>query len=164
LAEVKVTVTPSTYNLTGKPFEYRDNPRISAMYSIQYCVTSALLRKSCKLHHFDESWVREPKIMEIINNVQVSADPALDRRNPLATDVEVRTRDGVVYHKSVDFPRGMPENPLTKEELMDKFKDCVSYGGMPLPKRNIKRIISLVDELEKIKDVRGLIPLLISKG
>lgn len=32
LAEIKVTVTPSTYNLTGKPFEYGDNPRINAMY------------------------------------------------------------------------------------------------------------------------------------
>lgn len=164
LAEIKVTVTPFTYNLTGKPFEYGDNPRINAMYSIQYCVANALLRKSCKLRHFDESLVREPEIMEIINKIHVTPDPALDKRNPMATDVEVRMRDGAVYYKSIDFARGMPERPLIKEELMDKFQDCVTFGGRPLPKGNIKRIISLVDGMETARDVRSLIPLLISKG
>jgi len=163
LEEIRVTVTPSTYNLTGKPFEYGDNPRISAMYSIQYCVANALLRKSCKLRHFDEPMVREPEIMEIIKKIHVKPDPALDKRNQLATEMEVRMRDGTVYQKSVDFARGMPERPLIKEELMDKFHDCVSFGGKPLPKSNIKRIMSLVDGLEKTKDVRSLIPLLISK-
>ena len=134
------------------------------MYSIQYCVANALLRKSCKLRHFDESLVREPKIVEIINKIYVTPDPALDKRNPLATDMEVRMRDGTVYQKSVDFARGMPERPLIKEELMDKFQDCVSFGGKPLPKSNIKRIMSLVEGLEKVRDVRILIPLLISKG
>jgi 2-methylcitrate dehydratase PrpD len=163
LEEIKVRVTPSTYNLTGKPFNYGDNPRISAMYSIQYCVANALLRKSCKLHHFDESLVREPEIMEIINKIHVTPDPALDPRGQLATEMEVRMKNGAIYHESVDFARGMPERPLIKEELMDKFQDCVSFGGKPLPKGNIKRIISLVDGLEKARDVRSLIPLLISK-
>lgn len=163
LAEIKVTLTPSAYNLTGKPFEYGDNPKISAMYSIQYCVANALLRKSCKLRHFDESSVREPKIMEFIERVHTFSNPALDKRNQLATEMEVRMRDGAVYHKSVDFPRGVSENPLTKEELMEKFQDCVSYGGKPLPQENIERIISLVGTLEEVDDVRSLIPLLISR-
>ena len=164
LDEIKIRVTPSTYNLTGKPFEYGDNPRISAMYSIQYCVANALFRESCKLRHFDEPLVREPKLMEIISKIHVIPDPALDERNPLATDVEVRMKDGSVYLKSLDLPRGAPENPLEKEELMDKFQDCVSYGGKPLPKGNTKKIISLIDGLESVKDVRRLIPLLMSKG
>ena len=163
LEEIEVTVTPSTYKLTGKPFEYGDNPRISAMYSIQYCVASALLRGACKLSDFDEPAVREPKILEIIKKIHVTPDPALDKRNPLATDMEVRMKNGAVYQKNGDFARGMPERPLSREEFMEKFQDCVSYAKKPLPKGNIKRILSLVDGLEKAKDVRSLIPLLISK-
>jgi len=160
---IEVTVTPSTYELTGKPFEYGDNPRTSAAYSIQYCVANALLRKSCKLVHFDESWVKEPKLVEIISKIHVTSDPALDQRTHLATDMEVRMKDGAVYRKNVDFPRGMPESPLTREELMAKFEDCVSYGKKALPEKNIKRIISMVDGLERVKDVGSLIPLLITK-
>lgn len=164
LAEVKVTVTPYVHNLTGKPFEYGDNPRISAIYSAQYCVANALLRKSCKLHHFDEDLVREPKIMELIEKVHTFSDPALDKRNQLATDIEVRMGDGAIYHRSVDFPPGASEKPLTKEELLGEFYDCVSYGGKPLPQENVERIISLVGRLEEVDDVRTLIPLLINQS
>ncbi len=163
LADVKVTVRPFAYNLTGKPFDYGDNARISAMYSIQYCVANALIRKGCVLRHFDESLVREPKIRELIDKIRVFPDPAIAKRNPLATKIDVRMKDGTVYHRRVDFPRGEPENPLTKEEHLEKFRDCVSYGGKPLPKENIERIISLVDGLQEVKDVRTLIPLLISQ-
>ena len=163
VAEIKVTVTPFTYNLVGKPFEYGDNPRISAMYSIQYCVANALFRRSCIVRHFDESLVREPKIKELIDKIRVFPEPALDKRNLFATDMEVRMRDGAVYQKTVDFPRGVSENPLTKDEVMDKFRDCISYAGKLLPQKNINRIISIVSELEDVKDVRDLIPLLISQ-
>lgn len=160
LDEIKVRVTPFTYNLTGKPFEYGDNPRISAMYSIQYCVANALLRKSCKLRHFDESFVKEPKVMEIISRIHAVADPTLDKRNPRITEMEVRMKDGAVYRKSVASPRGTSENPLTKEELMEKFEDCVSYGGKAFPEEKVKRIISFVGGLVEEKNVCDLIPLL----
>jgi 2-methylcitrate dehydratase PrpD len=164
LDEVKVRVTPFTYNLTGKPFAYGENPKISAMYSIQYCVANALLRKSCKLRHFDESSVREPKVMEVIDKIHVAADPALDQRNPRLTEMEVKMKDGATYHKRIASPRGTFENPLTEEELREKLEDCVSYGGKALSGENLKRMVSFVDRLEDEKDVRDLIPLLVSKG
>jgi 2-methylcitrate dehydratase PrpD len=161
LDEIKVRVTPFTQNLTGKPFQYGDNPKISAIYSIQYCVANALLRNSVRLRHFDEPMVREPKLMEIIPKIHPFADPTWDESKQLSSETEVRMKDGAVYQKSVNFPRGTAENPLTREELIDKFEDCVSYSEKSLPKGNIKRIISLIDGLEKVKDVRRLIPLLI---
>ena len=47
---------------------------------------------------------------------------------------------GAVYHKSVDFPRGTAENPLTREELIDKFEDCVSYGEKSLCRRGTSSV------------------------
>jgi 2-methylcitrate dehydratase PrpD len=163
LNEIKVTVTPHSYNMVGKPFQYGSDARISAIYSIQYGVANALLRKGCKLRHYDESGIKEPKIMEIAKMIHVSPDPALLRRNPLATDMEVRMKSGAVYHKSVDYPRGVWQNPLTREELMEKFEDCASYGGSGFSEESIKGIISSVYGLEQVKDVRSLIPLLIRR-
>ena len=160
IAEISVRVTPFTYNLTGKPFAYGENPRVSAMYSIQYCVANALLRKDCKLRHFDETWVKKPELMEIINKVHVFADPAWDETRQLASEMEVRMKDGTVFHKHVEFPRGTAENPLTNEDLLEKFRDCVSYGGGKLSQSRVDELISLVEGLEDVKDVRGLIPLL----
>jgi len=50
---------------------------------------------------------------------------------------------------------------MNSEKVMDMFQDKLSYGGNPLPQKNIESIISLVDRLEEVVDVRSLIPLMI---
>ena len=159
--KIFVRVTPFTYNFTGRPFEYGDNPRISAMYSIQYCVANALVRESCKLTHFDESSVREPRLLDLIKRIEPVADTSIDNLTDIGSLMEIRMKDGTVHKKLVEFPKGTLQNPLTKEELIEKFKDCVSYGARGLPEENIEKILSVVFGLERVDDVRTLIPLLI---
>ena len=161
---IKVIVTPVAYNLTGKPFEYGENPRISAMYSLQYCVSNALLRKGCKLSHFDEPRVRDPGIMELVEKTSVFSDPALDEKHPLAAKMEIIMKNGTICQKEVNFPRGVSENPLSSEELEDIFYDCVDYGGMSFHKDSVKKIISIVHNLEEVDDVRTLVALMANIG
>jgi 2-methylcitrate dehydratase PrpD len=75
--------------------------------------------------------------------------------------MRVTTKDGRICHSIVDVPRGYPENPLTEEEHNERFQSCIRYGGKPLPEENSEKIASLVSQLEAIKDVRALIPLLL---
>lgn len=164
VSEIKVKVTPFTHNFTGRPFEYGDNPRISAMYSIRYCVANALLRKTCKLRHFDESSVREPELLGLMEKVHPVVDPALDTLTDIGSVMEVTMRDGAVYPKGVEFPRGTLENPMTQDELMEKFQDCFSYGGKSLPEESFEKITGMVFGLEKVKDIRSLIPLLVKRA
>jgi 2-methylcitrate dehydratase PrpD len=161
VSDIKVKVTPFTLNFTGRPFEYGDNPRISAMYSIRYCVANALLRKSCKLRHFDESFVRERELLELIEKVHPVVDPALDTLTDIGSVMEVTMKDGSSHRKVVEFPRGTFENPMTEEEIMEKFLDCVSYGGQWLRKESVEKIIAMVFGMEDMDDVRTLVSLLV---
>lgn len=164
VAEIDIMVTPYAHKLVGHQFKIGENPKVDAQFSIQYCVANALLRKSSRLEHFDEPSIREPKIMRLINNIHVAADPILDERGHTAVDMRVTTRDGAILHKSVDIARGFPGNPLTKQEHNQRFQDCVSYAGKPLPPENIDKVVSLVSRLEELTDVRRLIPLLLSRN
>jgi 2-methylcitrate dehydratase PrpD len=169
VAHIEVKVSPYMYKLVGHPFEISDNPKVNAQFNIQYCVANGLLRKSSKLFHFDESSVRDPQIMETIKNINihVSAEPTLDDPGKPgcspAAYMKATTKDGNVYHKAVEIPRGMPGNPLTKEEHIERFQECVSYANKPMPKANTKKIVFMVGRLEEVKDVRNLIPLLLVK-
>lgn len=163
--DIKVTPFPGVYQLVGHQFKIGKNPRVNAQFSIQYCVANALLRRSSKLQHFEESQVREPRIMELVKKVHVAPDPELDQGRPefhLRTELKVTTEVGEVYHKVVDIPRGAPGNPLTDEEHQERFRDYVSYAGRPLPSENIDKIASMVGQLEEVEDVRSLIPLLLA--
>jgi 2-methylcitrate dehydratase PrpD len=162
VARIDIKVAPGIYNLVGHQFEIGDNPRVNAQFNIQYCVANALLRKSPKLHHFEESFVRDPKIKELTKKIHVSADPALNRRSRTAVDIRLKIRQGTIHNKSLDIPHGFPGDPLTDEEHKERFEDCVNYAGKPLPRENIDKIISSVNTLEQLEDVRVLIPLVLS--
>lgn len=165
VARIDIKVTPYVYKLVGHDFAIGENPKISAQFNIQYCVADALLRKSSKLSHFDEACIREPQIMELARKIHVSSEAGLeDPKRPesvLAACMEVTTRNGSVHQKKVDFPRGLPGNPLTREEHMERFMDCVHYRAPAfLSPARIEEIVSLVGDLEGVKDMRTLISLL----
>jgi 2-methylcitrate dehydratase PrpD len=167
VTRIDIKVPPYSYKLVGAPFQIGDNPKVNAQFNIQYCVANALLRKSSKLPHFDESSIRDREIMEFTKNIHVSPDPALDDPekpgSSLAAHMQVTTKDGNVYEKKVDVPRGLPGNPLGKEEHAERFQDCINYADKPLSKGNAEKIVSMVDRLEEAKDMNSLIPLLLAR-
>jgi 2-methylcitrate dehydratase PrpD len=163
IIQVDIKVTPYVYKLVGNPFQIRDNPRVDAQFNIRYCVANALLRKSSKLEHFEASSVRDPKIAEIVKKVNVTPDPGLDKRGETALEMKVLCRDGTIYNKSLDFPPGFPENPLSREENMERFRSCIQFSGEILTKEKVEKLVSLVSDLERLKDVRILIPFLLIK-
>ena len=158
-----VRVTPAVYNLTGHSFKIGENPKVNAQFSIQYCVANVLLRKYPELNHFDEPYVKDPKITELIKKIQVMPDASLNQRDHRSADMTVVTRSGKTHHAVIDAPRGYPDNPLTEEEHLNRFRDCIGYGSKPLPPEHIEKIISLVKSLETVEDVRTFIPLLLSQ-
>jgi 2-methylcitrate dehydratase PrpD len=163
VAKIVVRVVPATYNLTGHQFKIGENPKVNAQFNIQYCVANALLRKAPELKHFDESYIRDPRILEIVEKIQVIPDPKIMEHGHRAADMRVTTKDGKMCHTIIDIPRGYPEKPLTEEEHKERFQSCIRYGGKTFPQANIEKIISLVNQLEEVNDVRAIIPLLLSE-
>ena len=167
VARVDVTVSPHVYKLVGHPFEVGENPKVNAQFNIRYCVANALLRKSSRLRHFDEADIRDPRIMELAKIVHVSPEHSLDDpasgRFSIGTRVRLSTRTGEVFDRAAGVPRGHPENPLTREEHLQRFRDCIDYAGNPLPPENIEKILAVVARLEETENVLDLIPLLLVK-
>jgi len=70
--------------------------------------------------------------------------------------MEVTLSDGTRALSQVDYPRGSPENPLTAEELREKFRTLSSGVIGVRAQAEIERIVF---ELEGVKDVSALIGL-----
>ena len=125
-------------------------------------VASALLRRKLTLEYFDEPAIREAGVGQIIDRIAVTADPELDKQGHHAVVVRVRTKMGSTYEKTVRSPHGGPASPLTRDEHIERFNNCFSYAGKPLPQENAERILAMVAQLDKLPDVRSLIALLVS--
>jgi 2-methylcitrate dehydratase PrpD len=159
---VQVKVPPYTYKLVGHPFEMGATPRVNAQFSIRYCVANALLRGSSKLAHFEEEAIRDPKVLELTHRVDVVVDPAMELRGHTPIDMTVSMKDGREFFRQIDIAPGFPGNPLTREEQEARFHDCISYAKKPLRKEKVEGIVESVAHIDRLSDVRVLIPLLLS--
>ncbi|NWG02146.1 MAG: MmgE/PrpD family protein [Syntrophaceae bacterium] len=161
VSQINVKVTPYAFKLVGGPFKIGDNPRVNAQFNIRYCVANALLRRNSQLEHFEEPFIRDPKLMDIIPKIHVEADPILNERDETAVEMEVLTKSGDKYNKRIDFAAGFAERPLTREEIMERFWNCLDYARRPLSREKGEKLVSLISKLERLEDIRSLIPLVL---
>ena len=158
---VCLKVPPYTYKLIGHPFRIGNNPKVDAQFSIRYCIANALLRKGALLKHFEEEAINNPKILELVEKIEVISDVEMEQRGHTALDMKVVLKSGKEYFKKHDKAPGFPQKPLTAEQHMHRFMDCINYSGRSLSLEKIDTLVNAVDELDSLSDVRSLNSLLI---
>jgi 2-methylcitrate dehydratase PrpD len=149
--------------LVGSGFEIGDNPQVNGQFNVRYCVASAIVRKSTRLHHFTNEAVSDPGVGDLARRVHTHLVPALmDGRFELAAKVEIEIllKDGQVLTCASDGPSGIGANPKTEEQHIADFREQTAYGGKPLSDATADRILSMTDNLGHMEDVRDFIPLI----
>jgi 2-methylcitrate dehydratase PrpD len=103
----------------------------AAKMSIPFSVAVALATGSADMKAFSSENVANKAILDLTRMVEVKEDVNLTALNPQkrAAIVVVHTQQGD-YSQRVDYPKGEPENPLSKEELEEKFRGLAMYGGL----------------------------------
>jgi 2-methylcitrate dehydratase len=94
-----------------------------------------------------------------MKKVRVVREPAFVDRYPVAmpTRITVRTREGKSYTKQKDVPLGHPGNPMSDQELEVKFRRLVARR---LGQTRTERLIRLIWQMDTMKDISALMPLL----
>lgn len=115
---------------------------VSARLSTCFNMALAVLRGP-SLHDVSEADLRDPKVASMVERVEVREDPELTALFPhrWACRVQIETRDGTVREERVDIPKGEPENPLTEQELEDKF---LRLATPVLGSTRAQRVVELV--------------------
>jgi 2-methylcitrate dehydratase PrpD len=158
IKQVTVGVSPFVHSLTGHPFKIGENPRVEAQFSLPYTVANAIVRKSSLLHHFTEPYIRDPQVSEVAEKVH----PVISLEGKdLSANIEIEMRDGRKYLKSVSHSDTLLERQsMTADEVIEKFRNCLSFAPKFAVVENCERIIDMVDQLEKVDDVSELVKLL----
>jgi len=159
----KAVVTTNTSSASRLSYEIKSH--VNAIFSHAYQVAAVLYDGRVDLPIAWEEKVRQPAFVDLMNRVQVRATPEYDRRHqeksltqaPWPAEVEVLTKDGRKYVSHVASPKGDPGNPMTPDEVRQKF---VKFSGDILSKARATEIIELVDRLETVPSVDSLIDLL----
>ncbi len=106
----------------------------------------------------DTSRMHDPAVLRERSKVKLISDPELERLMPLRVAiVELTLADGARLKRRVDNVRGTPENPMTRDEVAAKARDLIAPV---LGATQCANLIQQIFELENVKDIRDLRPLL----
>jgi 2-methylcitrate dehydratase PrpD len=102
--------------------------------------------------------MREPAVLRQRAKVDVLADPRIDARRPRREAiVELTLADGTQLTEWVRDVRGTADNPMTRDEVVDKARDLIAPV---LGASTTSSLITKLLALETLRDVRELRPAL----
>jgi 2-methylcitrate dehydratase PrpD len=124
----------------------------SAKMSTPYSVAVALITGKAGMDEFSEKYISNPDILDLNRKVKVVEDAELTKLVPgkRAARAEVKMHNGRIFSDQVDLPKGEPENPLTQQELADKFIALAMFAGKT--KSECEEISDIVMNLEERYD------------
>ncbi len=127
-------ITVSTYDLAVDGHAHTDICGItSAKMSTPFCVAVALISGKAGVNEFSISQISDHKTLTLTKKVNVKSNKVLNMQVPekRAAIVEITMYNNCFYTKKVELAKGEPENPLTEDELLEKFFSLMLFAGKP---------------------------------
>jgi 2-methylcitrate dehydratase PrpD len=153
--KIRLGLLSAGASLIAEPtdMKYRPQSIVDAQFSMPFGAAVALLHEKAGLGEFQLSRIRSEEVKQMMKRVEYRVDTELDRTFPeqWCATAEILTKDGKRLFTKVEYCKGDPENPLTWEELIEKFHDLSSRFWSV--NRRVK-IVEQVRNLEKVRDIR----------
>ncbi|MBG9390692.1 MmgE/PrpD family protein [Caenimonas aquaedulcis] len=130
----------------------RPQTGLQAKFSMEFAMAAMLHARRVGLVEVTDEFVQRPEIQRDMAMVCVETQDVDDPRRPGEVPfeiIEVRTKDGRMLRKDVEYARGNAVNPLFDGELLAKLEGCLVYGGVADPAR------PLFDRLIRIDQAGG---------
>ena len=127
--------------------------RLECKFSIQHCAALAFVKGSVVQNMFTKEMAVSPDLVKLREKVSVELDPEL---NMFETRLTLLTKDGKRIERLIRVPKGFPENPMSFEEMKDKFKGLVCPI---LSWEQAREIFHKIKKLEELSDIAEVINL-----
>ena len=150
IESVTVTTIARACDILFDPHKYRPESRETADHSLPYCIAAALVDHKITTSSFSEEKLKDQRIWEVIDKIKGEASEEFEKMFPAKqpSKVVVKTKDGREFLEYLEFPKGDPREPMTIEDLENKF-NALSDGL--LSKRKQKSVRDMIFKVEKYK-------------
>lgn len=154
--------------LLSEPLDKKRRPSlaIDGKFSIPFTSAVMMVKGNVALRDYTDEGLNDPAVLAMADRVTYRLDPnavppvggysSLSRPT-----VEIRMKDGRMFSCRPDGVPGDPAHPVSDELLEAKFRDCVSFSAVPIPRANVDKAIELIRNLENVDDVTQIVRLLV---
>lgn len=135
-----------------------DNNELKS-HCAQYILPVGLVFGGVMIDDILQDRMRHPEVARLRARTRMLADPGLDKGWPerYSSIVEVTTPDGLRLSRRVDHARGTMENPLTPEEIHQKYLKLATTVTSAGHAEEIAEIVQRIDRTPDIARLAGLL-------
>jgi len=132
---------------------------VGAQFSLPYAIACAALFGNASVAQYTEDKIKDETIISFAKRVEMIHTGAMDIYLPsiFAAEAEIHTKNGKVFKQLTKFSKGDPENPMTPDEIKDKF---MSLSQMTVSAERAREIYDMIMNIENLASIKELTKLL----
>ena len=158
-AEEIDNVIVTTYDVAGMSWGFSEPPKntVEAQFSFPYAIAAALVDGQAFTPQFAPERLTDPRINELAAKVVVETDDKFTALYPKqwASGIEIKA-NGQVYRTEVIGAKGDPVNPLTEQEIEDKFRSLSGTKFSVEQQHRMIEAIKTIEDKENIVEINEL--------
>jgi 2-methylcitrate dehydratase len=161
VVSIEADVTGMTYDFSGGGLYGMDKvvtTKEQADHNLPYLLAVAMLDGDVMPAQFEPDRIARADVQQLLKKVSVRPDHEYTELYPakMPAKITVRLQDGaVIEHEVQDFP-GMPSDPLTWEDSVEKFDRLVAGRADESVSREIKDAVRSLESIQ-VKDLMQLL-------
>jgi 2-methylcitrate dehydratase len=153
--EIRIKTIGRAAEILSDPAKYDPETRETADHSLPYCIAVAIADGMVTTEQFREERILDPALRPLMNKIRVEAEPAFEKMFPALQpcEVTVKKSDGTEVTERMDYPMGDPRNPMTPEQMENKFDALSKQFLKPESRRRVKAAIENADAAPTIREL-----------
>jgi len=159
--QVKRVKVGTNHNMPNALIHHQPCTELQAKFSMEFCMAILLIERRAGLSQFTDEVVNRADVQDMIRRVEFGVHPEAEAAgfDKMTTIIEIELNEGRVVKGMADFGKGSPANPMTDDELQQKFRECAKWGG--LDDSTAQTVIDCVWRIESAPNLQELMPLLV---
>ena len=131
-----------------------------AQYSVPFCVALSMFRNPVDPRSFDDSAVKDEKIMSLSSRIVMKTIAAPDHKSDMTSIVRIKLKNGQEISKRSTAFLGTPERPLDAKALREKFLmitvERSAQRSSAQIEKNLKEMNRWFDRIQNIESEKNL--------
>jgi 2-methylcitrate dehydratase len=150
IESVTITTIARACDILFDPHKYRPESRETADHSLPYCIAAAIVDRKITTQSFSDEKLKDPRIWEVIDRIKGDASIEFEKMFPAKqpSKVVVKTKNGREFSEYLEYPKGDPREPMTMEDLENKFNGLSSGLLNSKRQKEIKEMIFNCEEMD----------------
>jgi 2-methylcitrate dehydratase PrpD len=146
----------ANHAMTTSLLHHRPTTGLQGKFSMEFCLSILLLDGKAGLAEYQDAVVQRADVQDMVKRINFYIDPEAEQAglDKMTSLVKIHLKDGKVVTGRAEFAKGSPSNPMTYDEVADKFRGCAEFARWPAAKT--AAVIAAVKSLESLPDVGAL--------